>query len=200
LLQELHFLRESAMEDLLKGSESVGRGSSGGGADLFVDPQRLQMRSHSEEDRALLWNMVDAMKADWQRSSDARHGSWPDASRDPASSSRANDGGRNTERAENGLTGDFLRNLPIGIPWPFASWTNNGQMCTMCTRDGCSDVEYCGAASAGTSDGRFEEEAFQQTEGTRLDELEASQGDGTLPYRTPRGDPPPRGTHGRVAR
>jgi hypothetical protein len=193
LLQELHFLRESAMEDLLKGAESVGRGSSGSNADLFVDPQRLQMRSHSEDDRALLWNMVDAMKADWQRSSNTRNGSWPATG--PSGSSRADDAGH---AAETSSAGDFLRSLPAGIAWPFASWTNHGLICTMCTRDGSSDVEYCGARGCNvveTTDqgqaGLVEEEAFQQTEGTRLDELEASQDTNTMPYRTPRGHATP---------
>lgn len=179
------------MEDLLKGSESVGRGSSGSNADLFVDNQRLQMRAHSEDDRALLWNMVDAMKADWQRSSNTRNGGWP--ANNPASASRVDDaGGRG---AETSSAGDFLRSLPAGIAWPFASWTNHGLICTMCTRpDGGSDVEYCGARGCNvvetTGQGAVEEEAFQQTEGTRLDELEASQDSSTLPYRTPRNQMP----------
>jgi hypothetical protein len=188
LLQELRFLRESAMEDLLRGNESVGRGDVGSAADLYVDPLKLHMRVHSEDDRALLWAMVDAMKADWERQSSGvprqpAQQQWPA----PVPPKQRASGEQAAQAAEAGAAADSLRQLPLGIAWPFASWRNHGLICTMCTRDDGADVEYVEQGRDGQQQGNFDDEGqFQQSQ--NLDDLEASEGgQGVAPYRTPRG-------------
>jgi hypothetical protein len=63
LLEQLRFLRDSGLEDLVRGPETVSRNGLSG-ADLFVDPQQARMCAYTREDEALVWKMVDAMKAD----------------------------------------------------------------------------------------------------------------------------------------
>mmetsp|Transcript_37463 Transcript_37463/g.105813 ORF Transcript_37463/g.105813 Transcript_37463/m.105813 type:complete len:368 (+) Transcript_37463:55-1158(+) len=77
LLEQLRFLRASALADIIRNPECICRADRETTADFYLDPVQLRVCRHPLEEREALWYLVDAMDAE----SEACCGPSPDGPR-----------------------------------------------------------------------------------------------------------------------